>query len=158
MICDRITRLDCYRFSDPFRKVFDFLQKLDVTVPDGIYELDGRRVYAMVQSYDTISGAPEMMEIHRKRIDIQYTVAGTEVLAWMPETCGKIPFVREYDPETDAGFLAVPPDVEPARLVLEAGCFAVFFPGDAHMGKLCPVSSGPGHVRKVCVKVDAGLK
>lgn len=158
MICDRISRLEFYRFSESFRKAFDFLKSLEKTAPDGVYEIDGKNVYAMIQSYDTAPGGPERLEIHRRKIDLQYTLCGTEVLAWAPAIPGEVQtFIREYDPETDAAFLAVPLGVEPARLVLEEGCFAVFFPGDAHWGKLCPVASGPGHVRKVCVKIDVSL-
>lgn len=152
MICDSITNRRRVTLCDAFDKAFAFLESVNPGTPDGSYELDGRKVYAMVQSYDTVPGEPAKMEMHRNYIDIQYTISGTEVLAWMSDTLGMLPVETPYDPEKDAEFLMLPPSAAPAKLEMCPGMFAVFFPGDAHWGKVEP-ACGANHVKKVCVKI-----
>ena len=152
MICDHLSDRNRVKLGAAFEKAFAFLETVGDATPDGTYELDGRNVYAMVQSYDTVPGGPERLEVHRKYIDIQYTISGVEVLAWMHDT-GDIPFETPYDGTKDAGFLRVPAPAEVARLEMKPGLFAVFFPSDAHYGKIESAAAGPQHVRKVCVKV-----
>lgn len=154
MICDHIKNRQKVTLADSFDKAFAFLEQLTDATPDGTYELDGRKVYAMVQSYDTVPGEPPKLEVHRKYIDIQYTISGTEVLAWTP--CGEtIPEETPYNPENDAAFLQIPEKTEIAHLEMKPGMFAVFFPGDAHWGKVQSAAAGPSSVRKVCVKIAA---
>ena len=44
---------------------------------------------------------------------------------------------------------------EIAHLEMKPGMFAVFFPGDAHWGKVQSAAAGLSSVRKVCVKIAA---
>ena len=53
---------------------------------------------------------------------------------------------REYDPETDVELFN---DTPSAWVDVEAGCFAVFFPEDAHAP-----GCGKGEFHKVVVKVS----
>ncbi len=154
MICGHIGNRKRYTLCASFEKAFAFLEALTESTPDGTYELDGKNVYAMVQSYDTVPGDPVQFEVHRKYIDIQYTVSGTEVLAWTPDT-GKLDTAVPYNPEKDCQFLAAPAETEIARLEMKPGMFAVFFPEDAHWGKVQSAAAGPQHVRKVCIKIAA---
>lgn len=156
MICDTIANRKRVTLCDAFEKAFAFLESVNPGTPDGTYELDGRNVYAMVQSYETSVVDPDRMEMHRNYIDIQYTISGTESLAWMSDTLGMLPVETPYDPEKDAEFLAVPPTVAPSKLEMCPGMFAVFFPGDAHWGRVIP-ACGVNHVKKVCVKIAADL-
>lgn len=154
MICDSLANRARYPLGSAFRLALDFLEQVTPATPDGTYELDGRKVYAMVQSYDTAPDAVESLEVHRQYADIQYTISGNEILVWAHDT-GKIPYASDYDVDRDAGFLTAPAD-DLARLDMKPGIFAVFFPGDAHRGKVEPLS-GPNRVKKVCVKVAVGL-
>jgi len=152
MICDHLSNRGRIDLGAAFGKAFAFLESVNETTPDGTYELDGRSVYAMVQSYDTEPGEPARMEVHRKYIDIQYTISGVEVIAWTHDT-GNIPYQTPYDPAKEAGFLQTPADAEISHLEMKPGMFAVFFPSDAHCGKVQSAAAGPKHVRKVVVKV-----
>ncbi len=154
MICSHIQNRKRYTLCVSFEKAFAFLENLTDATPDGTYELDGKNVFAMVQSYDTVPGEPVQFEVHRKYIDIQYTISGVEVLAWTPDT-GKMTVKSPYDAEKDFAFLAAPEQAqtEIAHLEMKPGMFAVFFPEDAHWGKVQSAAAGPQHVRKVCIKI-----
>ena len=65
MIYDHIDRIAQYRFGPAAAKAFEFLKTLTPDTPDGTYEIIGRDVYAMVQSYDTESDPPPILEAHR---------------------------------------------------------------------------------------------
>ena len=152
MICDHISNRKAVTLSASFDKAFAFLETLTDATPDGTYELDGRKVYAMVQSYDTVAGEPVKFEVHRKYIDIQYTISGTEVLAWTNNN-GSIPEETPYNETKVVTFLTIPEKTEISHLEMKPGMFAVFFPADAHWGKVQSAAAGPQHVRKVCIKI-----
>ena len=118
-------------------------------LPDGRYEVDGERVYALVQSYQTL---PEdenaKYEAHRRYIDIQYIVSGVEGMGWAP--LDQMQVNQEYSTEKDVVLGTCP--ISRATLVqVNAGEAAVFFPGDAHAPKLA--CGAPGPVKKIVVKV-----
>ena len=51
---------------------------------DGKIDVDGERVFAIVQSYDTLGDGEWAFEGHRRYIDIQYVASGREVIGWAP--------------------------------------------------------------------------
>lgn len=121
----------------------------DQDLPDGRYEVDGERVYALVQSYQTL---PEdenaKYEAHRRYIDIQYIVSGVEGMGWAP--LDQMQVNQEYSMEKDVVLGTCP--ISRATLVqVNAGEAAIFFPGDAHAPKLA--CGAPGPVKKIVVKV-----
>ena len=152
MIADTLDSLKGALYPEAFRKAFDFLKNLPPDAADGTYPIDGKKIYAMVQSGTTGGTEADKLEIHRKFIDIQYLISGRETLVWAPMR--GLAVHTPYDEEKDYSFLIPPGNV--SRLDLSPGTFAVFFPGDAHFGKL----SGPAGdtaFRKVVVKIDASL-
>ncbi len=59
------------------QKAFDYLRQLDLhLLSEGTVEIDGRRVFAMIQRYETVSTDVPKFEYHRKYIDVQYIVSG----------------------------------------------------------------------------------
>ena len=152
MIADTLDNLKGALYPESFRKAFDFLKKLSPDAADGKYPIDGDRIYAMIQSGTTRGPAADKLEIHRKFIDIQYLFSGNETLVWAPME--GLDVHVPFDVEKDCGFLHAPETV--SRLELRPGMFAVFFPGDAHNGKLSG-SKGDAPFRKVVVKIDASL-
>lgn len=152
MIADTLDSLKGALYPEAFRKAFDFLKNLPPDAADGTYPIDGKKIYAMVQSGTTCGTEADKLEIHRKFIDIQYLISGRETLVWAPMK--GLDVHTPYNGEKDFCFLLPPGNV--SRLDLLPGAFAVFFPGDAHNGKL----SGPAGdtaFRKVVVKIDASL-
>ena len=85
MIYDSMKNFAAYRKLAPeaWEKVSAFLAGCTPETPAGRYELDGDRVYAMVQGYETHDADPDKLEIHRKYVDIQLLLSGQPV----PSNC-----------------------------------------------------------------------
>ncbi len=78
-------------------------------------------------------------EAHRKYIDIQLVLRGTELVKTAPlSACSTL---EEYDPEADIEWLS---SREEYTLLLAPGRLLVLFPWDAHMPSLMP---DPEHTR-----------
>ncbi|MDE5973207.1 MAG: YhcH/YjgK/YiaL family protein, partial [Eubacterium sp.] len=85
MIFDKMENISDYFDELPIlKKVEDFVTDFNnKKLADGTYEIDGKRVFAMVQSYRTKQQTQEMMfEAHKKYIDLQYVVNGIEKIRW----------------------------------------------------------------------------
>ena len=128
-----------------FAKAIEFLLRPDLKkLPAGKHEIDGDRVYATVSKDLGRKKEDAFLETHKKYIDIQLVLAGTDDMGWKPKSSCKQPS-GEYDQKTDVQFFADEPD---AWLSTESGSFAIFFPEDAHM----PLISSE-LLHKVVVKV-----
>lgn len=125
-----------------------FLRRPDLAgLPDGRYEIDGDRIFALVQRYETQAGGARF-EAHRAYADVQYLAGGSEAIAVAP--LADLAVSAVYDPEKDVCFGSVP-EGRASRLLLGPGELAVLFPEDAHAPRLA--AGAPGPVIKVVVKV-----
>lgn len=133
-----------------FEKALAFLQRNDLaTLSDGTIEIDGKRVYASVQSYETFpSGTPFKFEAHRAYIDIQSIVVGAETIGWTPAEC--IAFDTPYNSANDIRFGAAPIESTIA-VALQRGQLVVLFPSDGHAPRHSVRTTVP--VKKIVVKV-----
>jgi biofilm protein TabA len=146
MILDHLDRRATYTsLQKRFTAAFDFLSRPDLTsIAPGRHEVEGVELYASVEHREGRGHDGARLEVHRKYIDIQYTVAGVEVIGWRPlALCQRI--AEPFSDERDVGFFAERPDT---WVVIPAGHFAIFWPDDAH----APLA-GTGHVHKVVMKV-----
>lgn len=110
--------------------------------------IDGDRIFAQVQSYNTLLAGETRFEAHRKYIDIQIMVSGREIMYWVP--LARLAHIQEaYNYEDDIVFFEEPTRSVP--LYMEEGDFAVFFPTDGHKPR-CVVER-PEQVVKIVVKV-----
>lgn len=148
MVTDHISRADIYAaLGASFQDAFAFLGHGDLgTIPAGTYELDGRRVYAVVQDYQSKRAEEGKWEAHRKYIDLQYVVSGRERFGYAP--AGRMA-AGPYDEERDLER----PDGDGAFVELRAGDFMLLWPGEAHMPGMA--IGEPAEVRKVVVKIAA---
>ncbi len=154
MIEEDITLFDRYPFGSVWREAFAFLQSLETAAETGRRILRGDDLYAGIDVYTTKAREAAKLETHRKYVDIQVLLSGTEMIDVYPKSSLKVS--EPYLPERDAEFYHVPARVPPVRVTLTPGRFAVFFPEDAHMPCL---NAGlvPLEVRKVVVKVALPL-
>lgn len=147
MIKDRLEHASSYYgISENLKKGFEWLKNNDMqNIMDGKYVIDGDKLFANVQSYNTKEDAP--FEGHRKYIDIQYMIKGVEKIGVVDyKNCSTI---ENYNEEKDIEFLKI--NVEPNYQTLEEGDFLVFFPQDAHQPALD--FKEKLFVKKVIVKV-----
>ena len=146
MILDRLSLFHRYLPLHPgFQAAFHFLYDRGwVNLPTGRHPLPDGRIYASIERREGRGLQGAQLECHRLYIDIQYTIEGNEVIGWRNlEHCASV--VQPYDPNHDCALFR---DVPESWSVVPAGCFAVFFPEDAH----APLA-GEGALHKVVMKV-----
>lgn len=151
MILDTLANRARYdRLHGLLRLGFDYLESFDPDSPDGRFPIQGDRVFALVQSYETGPSADRRFEIHGRYIDLQYVAAGRERILRAPgdglEVC------TPYDEERDAEFYYDPP--ASSSVLLMPGDFAILFPGEAHKSGCMAGARDP--VRKIVIKIEAG--
>ena len=149
MIYDELTNAETYRHVKPgIAQALEYLRKTNFAeVPNGKYELDGTKLYAMVQRYPTRLPTDAIWESHRKYIDVQFVFQGEERFGYVP--LSKAPAVTQpYDEKSDV--LLYSPGM--VSMPLKAGQFVVFFPQDIHAPSLAEGDS-PSDVIKVVMKV-----
>ncbi|MGD0769953.1 MAG: YhcH/YjgK/YiaL family protein [Tepidisphaeraceae bacterium] len=151
MIHDHISNASNYAFPNPLlQKGLDFLRSPEAaSLPVGRLDLDGDRLFALVQEYPTRPKKSCFWEAHRKYVDIQYVVSGVEDIGYAPLASLKI--LEPYDSAKDMMKLTGNGGV----LRLPSGMFAIFFPHDAHKPCMAPNGS-VAPVRKIVVKVAVG--
>jgi biofilm protein TabA len=130
------------------KKALAFLGQMRYPGPkDGRIEIDGDKVYAIIQTYQTLTTGDLRVEAHRRYIDLHYIASGFECIACAPAKLVQSP--TAYDESIDAWFGMAP--LEVTTLVrLSAKQVAVFYPTDAHAPKLAV--GQPARVTKVVVK------
>lgn len=149
MILDRLESWNLYfREDTPIGRAFRFLtDEFDPSVEDGRIDIDGDRIFVVVSRYDTKPSGKCRFETHRKYLDIQYMIEGTEVMGWAARE--HLVVDEDYNEETDVEFYEHP--TRSTNLEVHRGQFTFFHPGDAHQPG---VRYGDGgSVRKVLVKI-----
>ena len=148
MIIDRIENIGCYKgIGERLDRALAFIEKEAMGMEGGAVLELGDGIIARRLSYRPAPVGEGVAEAHRRNIDVMLMKEGREQIGYKPVGClGNI--VQEYSEEKDA-LLAKEEDI--TMLPFAQGCFAVFFPQDAHMpGIAC---CGDGEVERVVVKV-----
>lgn len=147
MILDNIKNASLYyNLSERIQLGLKYLQETDLSkLEPGKYEIDGTNVYAAVSSYETRTMDLVKWEAHRKYIDIQYIIEGSEKMGYSYITEMNSP--TEYNEAKDVLFYQGNGDFVTVR----SGNFAIFFPEDVHAPNMAVDT--PSAVKKVVVKV-----
>jgi len=149
IVTDLITIDHQVLMTPSLRKAFDFLRGKDLhALPDGRVDIDGEKVFALVQRYETVPADVLKFEYHRKYIDVQFIGSGEEMIGWAPSVALQI--TEAYDEKKDVCFGMVKKGAW-TPVQLQAGILAVFWPDDAHAPKLA--AGQPAKVMKIVVKV-----
>lgn len=158
MIVDQISNVDSdfyvgllqkhggsFKLAERLMLGLKFIQEQDVlNMSPSRIELDGDKVFAMIQHYDSKPKEQGMWEAHRKYIDIQYVAEGQELMGF-----ANLSYLEagEYSEEKD--FL--PLHGEGSYVLMKAGTFVILTPEDAHIPQVAV--DVPQPVKKVVVKV-----
>jgi len=130
-----------------FSRALGFASHFDKLQPDGKYEIDGDKLYAIVMTYQTKSAEEAKFEAHQKYIDIQLLLEGREL---MDISIGeKLSVDTAYSDEKDVAFFTSPTYF--TSVLLEPGRFAVLYPDDIH--RPCRKIESSEQVRKMVIKV-----
>lgn len=117
---------------------------------NGEYELDGRKLFARVNTYKTEPAAQRRLERHERYIDVQLVAQGSETVGYAPFSDG-CRLTEDRMKDDDVAFYADVPGENHVKL--HAGDFAIFFPWELHRPNCC--ADAPEHVQKIVIKVLA---
>jgi len=150
MIVTDLSHIDHQLVMTPaLRKAIDFLRFSDTKkLPEGRCDIDGERVFALVQCYETGKADAPKFEHHRKYIDVQFIVSGREVIGWAPAE--RMHITRAYDADRDICFGTIETGTW-TPVHLQAEQLAILWPEDGHAPKLA--AGAPSPVMKIVVKV-----
>lgn len=146
MILDRLQNAGRYeRMHKGFKAAFDFLKSAKLaSMAPGQYPVDGEQVFVFLKQDTGLGRSGARLEIHRKYVDIQLAIAGSEEIGWKPAAeCTQQD--GQFDTTRDLGFFGDQPLL---WLPMPPGTFGIFFPEDAH----APLG-GQGTLHKAIVKV-----
>ena len=150
MIIDHMGNAKWYECLHPgFKSAFDYIRNTDLaSLEVGKYEIDGDKVFALIQSYETKDVAEKSFETHKNYIDIQYIISGTEKMGYIGKDA--LTVTEPYNPDKDME------KYSHSRMgygLLEEGHYAIFFPADPHMPCCSPEDGKPESVKKLVLKI-----
>lgn len=147
MIIDKLKNAKFYYgLGENIKKGLQYLENNDLSeVENGKIKIDGENLFVSIQDYDSKPLSEGRFEAHKKYIDIQYIIKGTEKLGFT--NIGNCTPTTAYDEEKDIVFLGGEGDFAVAK----EGSFLIFTPEDAHMPGLCVEKQG--YIKKAVVKV-----
>jgi biofilm protein TabA len=137
-----------FKNSLRWEKAFTFLKDNDLAKLEvKRYDIDGDNLFATISEYTTKNDDAANFEAHRKYIDIQYMISGTELMNIAPlETVTKI--LVPYDEQKDIEFMSVKNIVNHRA---SSDNFFIFFPDDAHRPGM--KDGANTMIRKVVIKL-----
>ncbi len=128
-----------------FPRAIKFMRDTNMlALEPGIHPIVGDDLFAIVENADGRSRADAQLECHRRYIDIQLVLEGTDEMGWKALADCHNP-VSDYSAEKDIQFFH---DTPATWIATPPGAFCIFFPEDAH----APLAS-TGNIRKVIFKI-----
>ena len=145
MITGKINSLSCYKgINKRIDTAIDYILNFDKNTPDGRYEIDGDNIYANVVSIELGDAEAYQFEAHRRYLDLQYIISGSEIMIYAPVSeCNQ---KTDYNAEDDYLLLSGRGN----KMKMTEGSFYLVHPFDAHAPGLkadCDVA------RKIIVKI-----
>jgi YhcH/YjgK/YiaL family protein len=128
MIIDRIENASLYYALGPgIAEALEYIKNNDLSKTAlGNHEISANKVHMIVNEYDQKCADRITMEAHRKNIDVQYWVSGSELMGYAPLQSQSL--LEPFDEEKDFGNYAA----NASFSKLEPGMFAIYFPTDLH--------------------------
>lgn len=129
---------------------YRFLMEFDpAKYEDGRYDLtDG--VYVNISTYETKYRREGVFEAHKRYIDIQYMISGSEIISVEPvEVMHSFSCEKAYSEENDVEFYAN--NLDCVDYVIRDGEYVILMPEDGHMPGIC--EGQPEKNRKLVVKI-----
>ncbi|MEI7420521.1 MAG: YhcH/YjgK/YiaL family protein [Prolixibacteraceae bacterium] len=147
MILDTIKNSDRYlSIGKGIAETLRYIQNNDLSeVQRGRYEIDGKRLVMIVSESKNSNTNECRLEGHRRFIDLQYWVSGSELMGH--EILDNQPVLDEYNEEIDCAFYNCIASF--SRLL--PGMFVIFFPSDLHTAVSDPLSDEK--VKKIVFKI-----
>jgi len=139
-----------FKNKERWDKAFTFLKNNNLkTLEVKRYDIDGDNVYAPISEYITRDIENTGFEAHKKYIDLQYVISGSELMGIAPLSEIK-DVLKPYDPDKDVELMTVNKNID---VKATPDNFFIFFSSDMHRPSL---KDGENlQVRKIVVKIKA---
>lgn len=146
MILSNISHADRYATLHPlFPRAFEYIRNTDLrALAPGRHAIIGDNLFVIVEQVDGRTRAEARLECHRRYIDIQLVLEGTDEMGWKPLADCKQP-IGDFNTERDIRFFH---DAADSWISTPANAFCIFFPEDAH----APLVS-TGKIHKLIFKI-----
>jgi YhcH/YjgK/YiaL family protein len=134
MIIDRIENAERYfGLGERIEKALLYLIDNDLSeVHAGKYIIEKDQIVMLVNEYESTNTNLSKLEGHRKNIDVQYWVSGSELMGYSPLMNQEI--IDDYNSATDCAFY----HCNASFTKFEPGMFAIYFPTDLHTAVMIP--------------------
>lgn len=149
MIYDKVENVKKYRgMSKWLDTAIDFLENTDLAaLPDGRTEIAGDKVFANVMHAEASAEETKEFEIHKKYMDIQIDIEGTEVIQVGYRTDNAL---EAFSEETDFGTVSCECNVS---CIMGEGKFIVCMAEEPHKPGI--IAGEDASLRKCVIKVAA---
>lgn len=149
MIIDSIKNAKLYYDVHPsFRKAFEALAAIDENTPDERITVDGDNIFINLSQYTNKNVKDCLFESHKKYIDIQFVIWGSEII----DVCDTAA-LKATDDRLETDDIAFYENTDTfSTAYLTEGFFTVLFPGEAHRPCVAPDGKGV-KVRKAVAKI-----
>ena len=146
MIFSTLSQSDRYAALHPlFPRAFEYIRDTDLlSLAPGRYPIVDKQLFVIVENVSGRTRAEAKLECHRRYIDIQLVLEGTDEMGWKALADCVDP-VSDYSEEKDIRFFH---DAPASWIATPPGAFCIFFPEDVH----APLVSA-GQIRKVIFKI-----
>jgi len=147
MIIDRIENASLYyALSSGIAEALEYIKKNDLSkIEPGKYEIVKDKIQMIVIDNEQTCSDRVRLEAHRKNIDVQYWVSGSELMGYAPLQSQIV--LEPYNIESDCCHYAA----DASFSKLEPGMFAIYFPTDLHTA--IADEQCKSNVRKIVFKV-----
>lgn len=144
---------DISKYPEAIQKAIRFARETDFSkIEDGRVAIDGDNMFANLFHLTSKPVGETHPEMHKQYIDVQYWLSGEEL-------CGVAPYEGGstcIDARKEEDLYFYDGVVNESFLHATEGCYAIFFPNDAHRPGVC-VDGKSINYRKVVVKVNVNL-
>ena len=139
-----------YNLSDKIKLALKYLEENNLKDFDnGRYDILGNDIYINVQDYNSKPETQGKWEAHRKYIDIQFIIKGSEKIG--VGTIENFQALEAYDETKDLEFLKITND-NYQFLNMNENDFTILYPQDVHMPQIA--INTPSYVKKAVVKIS----
>ena len=149
MIVDKIENASLYNsISGQIARALKIISSKEIgTAAEGKHEVDGGKLFYLVQKYSTKPRNQGQMEAHKKYIDIQCVLDGQESI--FVENIFACKLASVYNESDDAAMYEVPKSF--SEIYMGKGMFCILFPQDGHLP--CRTAVNESKVHKVVFKI-----
>jgi biofilm protein TabA len=150
MIIDTVNNIQRYATMHPlFPLVFEYIKTSNLlALPNGKHDILNDDAFVLIQRGMGQTKAEAKLECHRKYIDIQLVLAGTDEMGWKPlADCKQA--IDSFNISNDVQFFE---DSPLNWLSTPDNKFCIFFPEDTHSGMI-----SEHHVHKAVFKIAIKL-